>query len=175
MTQPGPIGEIVQICYVVDDIDAAVSLWTQRWGAGPFFLMSGISFPDWTWRGEPQDLVLDLVVGQLGDMQIEFIRPHSDIPSVYSHAMTGGPVLHHYCLLVDDLADTEQRLGNLPKLVTARSGAGTPFSYVDGRKDYGVILELIPRSEDVMAIFKMVREASRDWDGTVPLRPLVMD
>lgn len=170
MNQRGIVGGIDQICYVTDDIDAAVALWAQRWGAGPFFLMPGIAFPEWTWRGEPQDLLLDLAVGQLGETQIEFIRPHSDIPSVYAHAMTGAAVLHHYGVLVDDVAAATERLGNPTELATARSAMGTPFSYVDARDDFGLILELIEKGEDVMGIFELVREAARGWDGTEPLR-----
>lgn len=175
MQQTGIVGQIDQICYVVDDIDAAVGLWASRWGAGPFFLMKGVAFPEWTWLGQPQDLSVDLAIGQLGDVQIEFIRPHSDLPSVYSHAMTGGAVLHHYGVLVDDLAAALARMDNLPELVTAKSGAGTAFAYVDGREDFGVILEMITRGEDVVGIFDMVRQATMDWDGTDPLRPLSLD
>lgn len=175
MHQPGIVGGIDQICYVVDDIDAAVGLWSSRWGAGPFFQLKDIAFPEWTWHGQPQDLSIDLAIGQLGDVQIEFIRPHSDIPSVYAHAMTGGAVLHHYGILVDDLATSRARLGNLPELVTAKSDAGTPFAYIDGRDDFGVILEIVTRGEDVVAIFDLVRRAATDWDGTDPLRPLSLD
>ena len=170
MNKPQGIGRIDQVCYVVDEIEPAVEQWVHDFGAGPFFLMAGIRFPEWTYLGEPQDLALDLAVGQLGAMQIEFIRPHSDHPSAYSHAMTGGPVLHHYGVIVSDLPAATARLGNPRELATARSPAGTPFSYVDCRKDYGMLIELIEGGEDVRGIFALVRQASEGWDGSEPLR-----
>ncbi|GGC33464.1 hypothetical protein GCM10011371_21110 [Novosphingobium marinum] len=169
--QPG-IGHIDQICYVTDDIEAAVAKWHREWGAGPFFMLAGVKFPEWTYLGEPQDLPMDLVVGQLGPMQIEFIRPHSDKPSAYSHAMTGGCVLHHYGVVVDDLKEAEARLGNPVALATATSAGGTPFSYVDCRKEYGMVIEMIEGREDVLGIFSLVREAAKGWDGNDLLRPM---
>ncbi len=170
-----PTGQIDQICYVVDDVEAAVGLWVGRWGAGPFFQMQGVSFPDWTWRGEAQDLSLDLAIGQLGAMQIEFIRPHSDQPSVYAHAMTGGAVLHHYGVLVDDIDAAMATLGHPPVMVTAKSGMGTPFVYADCREDFGLVVELVTKGPDVVAIFDTVRDAASGWDGRNPLRPLAVE
>lgn len=172
MAGPKGIGQIDQICYVTDDIEAAVRQWVDHFGAGPFFLLPNIAFPGWTYLGEPQELHMDLAVGQLGEMQIEFIRPHSAEPSAYSHAMTGGPVLHHYGIIVDDIDMAADRLGKPPVLSTAVSPGGTPFAYLDCRKDYGLVFELIERREDIIATFRLVKEAARDWDGSESLRPL---
>lgn len=168
------IGKIDQICYVTEDIGQSVEQWAHEFGAGPFFLMDSVQFPDWTYEGKPQDLTLDLAVGQLGPTQIEFIRPHSRKPSVYSHAMSGGAVLHHYGVLVDNLEQASGLLGNPNAVATARSGAGTRFSYVDCRPKYGLIFELIEKGEDILSIFGMVADASPGWDGKEPLRPLVL-
>lgn len=167
-----PFGPVDQIAYVVPDVERAVSLWTSLFGAGPFFIMPGVRFPDWTYRGEPQDLPVDIVVGQLGSQQIEFVRPHRDIESVYRHAMADVPMPHHLGLLVDDLAAANVAIADAEVVVTGRSPAGTPFTYNDSRATLGMMVELIQRAPDIDAIFEMVRSASIGWDGRDPLRTL---
>lgn len=171
-SKAGLFGTIDQLAYVVPDVDAAVSRWVKLFGAGPFFIMPGIRFPDWKYKGEPQDLPVDIVVGQLGSQQIEFIRPHRDIPSVYRHAMSDVPMPHHLGLLVDDLELANAMIAECETLVTGRSPSGTPFTYNDTRNTLGMMVELIQRAPDINAIFELVRNASVGWDGRDPLRTL---
>ena len=166
------LGPIKQIAYVVPDVEAAVAHWAEQFGAGPFYIIPGIRFPGWTYLGEPQDLPVDIVVGQLGGQQIEFVRPHSDVPSVYSHAIADRPVLHHYGLLVDDLEAAIERAGNPPTVTSGHSALGTPFTYNDTRPQLDVMVELITTGPDVMAMFDLVERAAVGWDGRNPLREM---
>jgi hypothetical protein len=169
----GNFGSIRQIGYVVPDVDAAALTWIEKFGAGPFFKVAGIRFPGWTYLGRPQELALDLAMGQLGGLMIELIRPGSHEPSVYSHAMAGAPVLHHYGLLVEDL-ETATRLLDGPPLTTATSMGGTPFCYHDTRSTLGLIVELIEARRDVCDIFDFIAGASVGWDRRDPLRALAL-
>jgi len=168
---PAKLGPIRQIAYVVPDVDAAACLWIRQFGAGPFFKVEAVRLPGWTYLGHPQDMAIDLMMGQLGDVMIELLRPHTLEPSVYSHAIAAGPVLHHYGLLVDDLQEAT-RLVAAPPLTTGTSMGGTPFSYNDTRSTLGVLVELIEARSDVRAIFDFIAGASRGWDGRDPLRAL---
>jgi len=165
------LGPIRQIAYVVPEIETAASLWIEQFGAGPFFKMEEVRFPGWTYLGESQDMPVDLMMGQLQGVMIELIRPHSRVPSVYSHAMTEAPVLHHYGLLVGNISDATRLIG-VPPLTTACSMGGTPFSYNDTRGTLGLMVELIEAREDVCAIFDYIADASRGWDGREPVRVL---
>jgi hypothetical protein len=167
------LGPIRQVAYVVPDVEAAASLWIKQFGAGPFFKAAGVRFPGWTYKGKPQDLAIDLVMGQLGQVMIELLRPCTGEPSVYSHAMAEGPVLHHYGLLVDDLEEATKLVG-VPPLTTGASMGGTPFSYNDTRSTLGVFVELIEARDDVCAIFDYIAAASDGWNGRDPLRALTL-
>ena len=170
---PKSLGPIRQIAYVVPDVDAAASLWIRQFGAGPFFKVEAVRFPGWTYLGKPQDLAIDLMMGQLGGVMIELLRPHSREPSVYSHAIADGPVLHHYGLLVENLDDATRLVG-VPPLNTGASMGGTPFSYNDTRGTLGVLVELIEARSDVCSIFDFIADAARGWDGRDPMRVLAL-
>jgi methylmalonyl-CoA/ethylmalonyl-CoA epimerase len=167
------LGPIRQIAYVVPDAEAAASMWIEQFGAGPFFKAEKVRLPGWTYLGQPQDMALDLVMGQLDGVMIELLLPYTREPSVYSHAFADGPVLHHYGLLVDNLEEATTLIG-VPPLTTGTTMAGTPFSYNDTRSTLGVIVELIEARDDVRAIFDLIAGASKGWDGRDPLRALTL-
>ncbi len=170
MISRGLFGHVDQIAFVVPDVDKAVERWVRLFGAGPFFIIPGIRFPNWTYFGKPQDLPVDIAVGQLGDLQIEFVRPHRNILSVYRHAMGETAIPHHLGLLVDNLADANALVADEPVVTTGNSTLGTPFTYNDTRASLGLMVELIQRGQDVMMMFDHVRMAAQGWDGRDPLR-----
>jgi pyruvate dehydrogenase E2 component (dihydrolipoamide acetyltransferase) len=48
-------GPIFQMAYLPADFDAAIDYWTRVVGAGPFFVMEGITLSDMTYLGQPSD------------------------------------------------------------------------------------------------------------------------
>ena len=44
---------IVQMCWVVDDMEAAALQWVKIMGAGPFFRIPHIQLDELTYRGKP--------------------------------------------------------------------------------------------------------------------------
>ena len=84
------LGPLRQLGYVVPSAADAALTWNRRYGAGPFYLLEQVQFPGWTFRGEAQQLPLDIAFGQLGDVMLEFITPHSGLESVYSDSQSFG-------------------------------------------------------------------------------------
>lgn len=67
---------IKQLGFVVGDIEAGVGHRLRHTAAGPFLFISPARFPNWRFRGERQDLALDIAFAQEGDVMIELILPH---------------------------------------------------------------------------------------------------
>lgn len=170
-----PLGKIMQLGYVVEDIRQAMDFWLEKTGAGPFFVLDNIAFDDWCWQSKPQHLPMDIAFAQLGDLMIELIRPHGREPSVYAHCQGHTPQLHHYGFLVERIEDAEEQLSVGDALVRARASSGSPFGYYHTRPELGLISELIEKSDEIEGLFGLCREAARGWDGREPVRLISLD
>lgn len=169
---PG-LGRIVQIAYVVNDVEQAASRWITQFGAGPFFLFKDIRFADWKYHGVHVETPLDIAAGQLGDLVVEFIRPLTSCPSVYRDVHPdGGEGLHHFAVLAADMEDATAHLAGAPLVTEAATPNRSRFRYYDTRPTLGVMLEVIEATEDVRGLFKIFEDASRGWDGADPLRSI---
>lgn len=164
------LGPIRQVGYVVPDLTAAARHWIDQHGAGPFFDVGEITFDNWHYLGAPQQLTLNIAFGQLGDVMIELIRPASTIDSVYRHAMSDRPVLHHLGFLVADIDAAAEAAGFGDPVTGAISAAGAELRYYDTRATNGVMTELLTDAGDIGATFDLARDAAAQWDGGDPFR-----
>lgn len=164
------IGPIMQIAFVPEDFDAALRHWTTVMGVGPFFLIENLALEDMRYLGQPSDCVFTMALANWGDMQIELVRPENDAPSIYRDMPNHG-ALHHVCILTHDIAAaTKTALAAGAKLlVEAKVGADGGVIYVDTG---GGIVEVLQPASGSDALFTMMREAARDWDGSDPVRRL---
>jgi hypothetical protein len=99
------LGEIRQIAYIVDDIDAAMKDWQENRGVGAFAIArKATPLRNAYYRGERSEtIVIDVAFGYLGDLQVELIELKEIIPSMYKEAMDRGQKdLQHYGVTVDD-------------------------------------------------------------------------
>ena len=169
------IGPVMQMAFVPKDFDAAITYWTETMGVGPFFLMENIKLEDLRYLGAPSDCVFSLALAYWGDVQIELIRPENDAPSIYHGAYgVSGDVLHHVCILTEDIAHARlfaERAG-AKLLVEAKVGADGAVIYVDTGNGAGSIVEILQPATGSDALFKMIKNAARHWDGSDPVRTL---
>lgn len=166
--------KIRQLGYVTDDVEKAAMDWVRMLGAGPFFIMKGTAFENWSYCGKPQDMTLDIAFGQVGDLMVELIRPNGAWPNVYGTEMPQGCRAHHHGYLVSDMDMAAARLGGDP-VTRASLSAKTELRYFDCTDTLGLHVELISDSEESRAFFDMSSDAARDWDGeTAPIRPLAV-
>lgn len=176
-TEPhAAFGPPMQLGFVVPDLEAAVRHWTCL-GVGPFFLLEHIEFAECRFRGQPVKIDLSVAVGQWGAVQVELIRQHDAVPSIYTTfdgSRAGG--LQHVGVMTDSVADQLLRLGRLG-IEPVQSGStanGIRFAYVNtdvlpGAHPGGMI-ELIERGPAIDGFFRLVRDSSVGWDGSNPLR-----
>lgn len=173
MSRSGP-GTIVQICFVVDDIDAAMATWTGTRGAGPFFLLRHFADPRARYRGREVPLDISLAMGQLGPLHVELIQPHGNLPNVYRDMYPPGTSgFHHTCTAITDLdtARAELEAGGATVGMELTFGE-TPVVYMDTRSSVGHMTELVRADRQILALYDRVATAAHDWDGTDPVRSL---
>ena len=170
--QPGN-GIIIQIAYVVKDIEKSMRDFTARLRIGPWFVSGPFVPPEGLYRGTPTRMRLTLAVGFAGHMSFELIEQHDDLPSVYQEVIkTRGYGFHHWGMPAADL-DAEVGRYNALGYETAfsdRSPRGYRVVYVDTSRDLSGMIELMERTPALEARYTEMYLASVGWDGTDPVR-----
>ncbi len=127
------VGEIVQINFVVDDIDVAMKSWLATKQTGPFLVLRHVDDLPVTYRGRKTDLDISIAFAQLGSIHVELIQQHNDGPSVYRDVFgpsQGG--FHHICTPVEDFEAARQGyLDDGFEIGMDLEFGGTPVAYVD--------------------------------------------
>lgn len=170
-----PRGGLIQTAYVVSSLDAALSHWTGNLKAGPFFLIRGWQGDHPVYRGRPSTATVDIALGFAGHMQIELICPKDDEPSVYKETIDRvGYGFHHSGLASHDLEADIKRFQDRGFELAFRAGVptGGDVAYMDGGPQLPGMVELIEATTGMDEAFTMMWQASRDWDGSEPVRPL---
>ena len=73
------LGPVVQVCWYVNDIEAAMRRWIEQHGVGPFFVHRHMALEDVIYRGRPTEVDFDLAIAQSGGIQLELIQPVSGV------------------------------------------------------------------------------------------------
>lgn len=171
ITQLGPVG---QLAYLPSDFDAAVRYWTETMGVGPFYLMENVALGDCKYKGASTAAVFSIAIAYWGDVQIELIRAENAEPSIYTGEYAVTDRLHHICIFVDSIAEARAACAEAGAeiLVEGTVGADGEVIYVDPGQGPGHVIELLQNMTGADAIFQMIKDAGKDWDGSEPLRKL---
>lgn len=164
-------GPVIQQGYVVPDVRAAIRHWTAR-GVGPFFVEEHIR-PTGTYGGEPIRPDLTAAFAYSGDQQIEVIQQHDGAATIYRDFLVTHPGggLQHLAVWVDDLDETIDGLAVGGHRYEVRQRYGDGHAYLDAVEEPGVMVQLMARSDHLVALMETIREASIGWDGvTAPTR-----
>lgn len=160
-----PFGPIMQIAYVVDDLEVAIEHWTTVIGVGPFLMLEGLHFTAAYYLDSPLNLKMSAAIAYSDGFQIELIKQHDDTPTIFTQRRSAQGV-HHLAALTDDLdaslAYLEARGGR--PLQGAQIPGGGRIAYVDVGGTTG-ILELAELTPSTLQLFEMIREAGQHWDG----------
>lgn len=168
-----PVQSIMQIAYVVEDLEKAATNHARLTGNGPFFLLEHLEVVKPRYRGEATELDVSIALGYSGGLCVEFIQQHGETPSVYKELLdTRGGGFHHWGVMTwqfDEEVARYQKEG----AEVAFEGAvavGGRFAYMDTTAELGGMIELIELTPVVEALFGDLEAASVDWDGNNPVR-----
>lgn len=163
-----PPVRIVQVAYVVADLDAAILRWHRAFGLGPFVVRRHIVLTDTRYRGEPMPLDISAAHVQSGDLQIELVCQHNPEPSAFRDMFAPGEEgLHHVAMFPEDYALTVARYAAMgfPVATELITGEGRGAAYIDTRPLTGHMLEVYRVNESLHAFYRFIAEAARGWDG----------
>lgn len=170
-----PMGGIIQVAYVVEDIERDMLEYAKKYNIGPWYYTDRYTLRNAVYRGEPTDLSMKLCIGFSGHMMFELIEPN-DTPSVYQEIIQKrGHGFHHLGMACSDFdADVEKYLSM--GYANAFSGTNTRdarLAYFDTQSDFPGMLELIEMTSPQDAFFGKLYEASLSWDGkSDPIRTM---
>lgn len=167
-----PFGAIMQLAYVVADLDKALDYWIKVMGAGPFF--TGDFEPhDQIYRGRKTSAQLTTALGAYKDMHIELVRQNNDAPSVFRETRDRGSFAVHHVFAVEPDYDAAlaryARGGCLPAQTSTHPIIGR-IAMVDARDTMGCFVEIVDYTTTCCAINEAVWAAHDHWDGADPLR-----
>jgi hypothetical protein len=138
-----------QIAYITKDLDAAMAILGEQYGAPEFKSLTPGWEPVrnrvWTREGE-MDVEAKGALAHIGGLTIEIIQPMSGPDYLYEEMMVPGRVLnhHHYGFRCDDMdavrAESE-RQGRPAVMIGGFKAAR--FMYVDARATLGCFLEYV--------------------------------
>jgi catechol 2,3-dioxygenase-like lactoylglutathione lyase family enzyme len=154
---------IIQVAWVIEDIDAAESLWGSAFGIAKWTRIPDVHFgPDsCTYRGQPSDHVAHVSMAYAGDLQLELIQPVSG-DSIYTEFLAaGGPGLHHVCFETDDMdaSITAAEAAGLPVVQEgSMAGGAIRFAYVDGSAGGAPYIELAQLSPEMRDFYDSMRK-----------------
>jgi catechol 2,3-dioxygenase-like lactoylglutathione lyase family enzyme len=162
-------GPIDQIGFLVDDLDASVSHWTDMLGVGPWLVFRNVTL-DGVYRGVASVVTMDVALGYQGDVQIELIKATNNAPSPY-RSDDGAAILgvHHMAWVVDDLdAAIARATGDGLEIVFRASNPATDVAYLRMPDAPGMLFEFItgPGMREMMTAGIA---ATREWDGQNPV------
>ena len=168
---------IVQMCWVVDDMESAAQQWAATMGAGPFFLIPHMQLDELTYRGKPATLYQSSAVGQWGTLQVELFQQHCNNPSgareMYAPGETG---VQHLTWFADDLDAETRRMQALgfEMVMTCRLPAvgGMRLAWFDTRKLLGAMVEVYEESDLMRRFYHRVARTADGWKGEDPVRSL---
>lgn len=167
-------GEIRQLGYVVPDIEAAMDYWSRELGVGPWFYNPKVPIVNYRYRGESYQPHNSVALANSGPLQVELIQTRNDVPSMYRDFMRAGNFgLQHVAYWTQDYDADLARLTaqGLKQVMSGEVGERGRFVYFDTEYHPGTVIELSEVAGPKGTMFRMIREASEDWDGRDPVRP----
>ncbi|WP_157187572.1 VOC family protein [Nocardia vinacea] len=169
--------EIIQIGMMVGDIDKAMAQWTSI-GVGPFYVCRNVALEGVWFRGQATHVDLTFALAHMGGIQLELMCQHSAEPTAWTLGQEGEipggqSIFHHVAFMTDEydqtMADLAERGIKSSMDIQSRD---VRTAYLETRDQLGFLLEIQESRESLNALNTMVEEASKNWDGSDPIRTL---
>ena len=165
--------ELVQIAYIVPDLEAACRDWAEKAGVGPFLMRPHMNIHG-THHGEPAVYHHSAAFGQWGPLMLELIEIHECTPpsmhEVFGHSAPNQ--VNHVAYFVDDLDASSAALQahGFPVVTELTTTSGMRVQFLDARDTTGGLIELYVGSEHLRALYDKVAALHQGWDGSDIIR-----
>lgn len=94
-----PLDGIIQVAYIVEDLQTAMSNFGSRLNLGPRFLFEHFEFQWIKYPGASSDLDVTIALANSGHMMFEVIQQNDAQPSVYREILDRqGSGFHHWAV-----------------------------------------------------------------------------
>ena len=172
------LGQIRQLGYVVDDIEASMEYWHRELGVGPWYYNPKVPIVNYRYRGESYQPHNSVALANSGFIQVELIQTRNDVPSMYrDFRSTGQTGLQHVAYWTDRYDEDLARMlaEGFELVMSGEVGERGRFCYFDVPKHAGAhpgtVIELSEVAGPKGRMFDLIRESSVNWDGKDPVRP----
>lgn len=169
-----PLGGIMQVAYIVEDLRAAAMSWAETLKVGPFFIIEHFPLADMTYRGKPDAMDISVALAHSGSMCFELIKQNDDKPSVYQDVVKKrGYGFHHWAVSTRDFEGTVEgykKQGFEQALYARVPSVNGRAAYIDTVAANGGMIEIIEINPAVENLFATIKQAADTWDGSSPLR-----
>jgi hypothetical protein len=178
----GGFGPVKQLGLVVRDARSTMLHWARNLHIGPFFVVEGATFGEYRYKGEPAPSpVCTLGYAHAGALQIEIIQQTNDAPSGYLDFLASG---REGCQHLSSWQATDAEfdalyagaIGEGAMLLHEGLAGNDRFAYFAtdfGRADCLAFEIAMGAKPELAPVHAMLREASENWTGRDPIRPMV--
>ena len=164
------MSKLIEVAYVVEDMDAAIDRWLNDLDVGPWF--TGIfDVPEMNYRGNVFASRIKVGFAMSNSIMIELMQQLDGHPSTFSEL---GPGFNH---LMFQVADRDAEIARYAQrgcevAMSGRVGEGG-FAMIDARAATGGYIEVATYGGFLKDMYEMLEGACRSWDGlTEPRRDL---
>lgn len=167
-------GKMVQVAYLVEDIDAAMAHWLQIAGLGPWTCIRRIRL-DSIFEKKEIELVIHEALAYMGDLQIQLVQslnPPGDSTPYRAWLDQGRFGVHHVAFFSEDIeADiTRAEAQGFERTCEMRSADGHRYFYCRSKAMPEVWIELLEVYPLLTQIFEEGIATAASWDGRDPIR-----
>jgi catechol 2,3-dioxygenase-like lactoylglutathione lyase family enzyme len=167
-------GRIVQLAYLVEDIDVAMEQWLRQAGLGPWTCFRNIRL-DTRFDGRDFTLNIHEALAYIGDLQIQLVQsldPPETVTPYRDYVRAARWGVHHVAFFADDIeaAVERARKQGFERTCAMRDKAGYRYYYLQSSKLPDVWVEFLESYPGLHAIFDEGIAAAADWDGRDPIR-----
>jgi hypothetical protein len=164
---------IVQIAFVVPDLDSAMAGFGARLRVGPWTVLRDFAGDDPRYYGEPTQARAHVALGFGGHMQYELIEPADDLPSVHRDVIAErGYGFHHFGRATTsfDADVAAMTAAGYPIAFSASVGPQARVAYFDTRDVLPGMTELLEAGPSLNSTFtSMYLAAAAEAAGVQPL------
>lgn len=167
-------GPVVQVAYLVPDIDAAMEHWLRHAGLGPWTNYRNIELAT---RFDERDFTLRIheALAYQGSLQIQLVQSlnEANVPTPYSDWVRANRYgVHHVAYLTDRADDDVERARKqgFERVCAMRDKHGFRYYYLQSTAMPEVWIEFLESSAMLRDIFAQGIDQAASWDGRDPIR-----